>query len=59
MTLRYGITNCCPEEDDKWLVKKQIIDLQALRDPNYTCTVVTCGCPPASCGCDTNSCNSH
>jgi hypothetical protein len=59
MTLRYGITNCCPEEDDKWLVKKQIIDLQALRDPNYTCTVVTCGCPPASCGCGTNSCNSH
>jgi hypothetical protein len=59
MTLRYGITNCCPEEDDKWLVKKQIIDLQALRDPDYTCTAVTCGCPPASCGCGANSCNSH
>jgi hypothetical protein len=59
LTLRYGITNCCPEEDDKWLLKKQIIDLQALTDPNYTCTVTTCGCSPASCGCGTNSCNSH
>lgn len=59
LTLRYGITNCCPEEDDKWLLKKQIIDLQALMDPDYTCAINTCGCPPASCGCGTNSCNSH
>lgn len=60
LELRYGISNCCPEEDDKWLVKKQIIDLQALVDPNYVCTPNSCGCPPASCGCgSTNSCNSH
>ena len=59
LNLRYGITNCCPEEDAKWLLKKQIIDLQALMDPNYSCVVDTCGCPPASCGCGANSCNSH
>jgi hypothetical protein len=59
LELRYGISNCCPEEDDKWLVKKQIIDLQALKDPDYTCAVNNCGCPPASCGCGTSSCNSH
>jgi hypothetical protein len=59
LELRYGISNCCPEEDSKWLLKKQIIDLQALMDPDYACTINTCGCPTASCGCDTNACNSH
>jgi hypothetical protein len=60
LNLRYGITNCCPEEDDKWLLKKQIIDLQALVDPNYICMPSTCGCPSSSCGCgSTNSCNCH
>lgn len=59
LELRYGISNCCPEEDARWIVKKQIIDLQALMDPNYNCTINTCGCPPASCSCGTNSCNSH
>jgi hypothetical protein len=60
LNLRYGISNCCPEEDDKWLIKKQIIDLQALVDPDYTCMPSTCGCPTPSCGCgSTNSCNSH
>ena len=39
---RYGITNCCPEEDQKWIVKKELIDLQALKDPDYECS--ECGC---------------
>ena len=39
---RYGITNCCPEEDDKWLIEKELIELQALKDPNYSCS--TCNC---------------
>jgi hypothetical protein len=34
LELRYGISNCCPEEDDKWLIKKELIDLEALRDPD-------------------------
>jgi hypothetical protein len=41
---RYGITNCCPDEDDKWLIKKELIDLQALKDPNYNCKECECGC---------------
>jgi hypothetical protein len=41
---RYGITNCCPEEDDRWLIQKELIDLQALKDPNYKCKECTCGC---------------
>ena len=63
LTLRYGISNCCPEEDDKWLIKKQLIDLQALKDPAYVCEVPSCGCPPSSCGCGCNTtlktCNSN
>ena len=63
LTLRYGISNCCPEEDNKWLVKKQLIDLQALKDPAYVCEVPSCGCPPSTCGCGCNTtlktCNSN
>ena len=41
---RYGITNCCPDEDDRWLVQKELIDLQALKDPNYICPSCPCSC---------------
>ena len=59
MTLRYGISNCCPEEDDKWLIKKELIDLQALVDPNYTCKPSSCGCTVPDCGCTPlKTCNS-
>lgn len=63
LELRYGISNCCPEEDDKWLIKKELIDLEALRDPEYICEVNTCNCPPSTCGCSCGTtlrtCNSH
>lgn len=55
--LRYGITDCCPDENDKWLIKKELIDMDALRDPNYECTAVNPCCPntpscgQSSCGC--------
>jgi hypothetical protein len=56
MRLRYGMSNCCPEDDEKWLIKKELIDLAALVDPNYICSPVqTCGCPPSSCGCGCSS----
>jgi hypothetical protein len=64
MRLRYGLTNCCPEDDEKWLIKKELIDLDALRDPDYICKPTTscCNQPITSCGCDCNStlktCNS-
>jgi hypothetical protein len=45
---RYGISNCCPEEDDRWLVQKELIDLQALKDPNYNCAECQCGCGPVN-----------
>ena len=49
--LRYGISDCCPDENDKWLIKKELIDMDALRDPNYECTAVSSCCPNTpSCG---------
>lgn len=59
--LRYGISDCCPDENDKWLIKKELIDMDALRDPNYECTVSTCGCPSQSCSCNATitTCNSQ
>ena len=62
--LRYGISDCCPEDTDKWLIKKELIDLDALRDPDYECTVVNSCCPTSSCSgtCNctplTTTCNS-
>jgi hypothetical protein len=60
---RYGISNCCDEPTDKWLIKKELIDLAALMDPNYTCTISTCGCATDTCGCGCSStpktCNSN
>jgi len=58
LTLRYGISNCCPEKDEYWLVKKELIDLAALYNPDYICAPAnSCGCgQPNDCGC--NTCNS-
>lgn len=63
LTLRYGISNCCPDEDDKWLIKKELIDLQAAVDPDYICTPANTCCnntPTCGCGCNTvvKTCNS-
>lgn len=62
---RYGISNCCPDTDmgDKWLVKKELADLQGATDPSYTCTPVASCCnntPTCGCGCNTapRTCNS-
>ena len=68
LTLRYGISNCCPEEDQNWLIKKELIDLAALYNPAYPCAPNNpcgCGCGSqgscgSSCGCgqpDDCSCN--
>jgi hypothetical protein len=57
---RYGISNCCPDDDNKWLIKKELIDLAGLVDPNYTCTPVQSCCNEApNCGCTPlKTCNS-
>lgn len=53
LELRYGISNCCPEELDDLLIKKQLIDLDSLRNPNYICKPLSscCNMPVSSCNC--------
>ena len=69
LELRYGISNCCPEEDQQYLIKKQLIDLKALVNPDYTCTTPSCGCNTgcncggscgggSGCGCSSGTCHS-
>ena len=54
LELRYGISDCCPEENERWLISKELIELQALTDPNYVCDPLTncCGQPTSSCSCN-------
>ena len=54
LTVRYGISNCCDSPEDKWIIKKELIDLQSAFDSNYTCTPVQQCCTRTStcnCGC--------
>tara|TARA_Y100000592_G_scaffold66138_1_gene102833 strand:+ start:3270 stop:5774 length:2505 start_codon:yes stop_codon:yes gene_type:complete len=55
LELRYGISNCCPEEDEKWLIKKELIELQALTDPDYICDIINDCCNTTD---GSSSCNS-
>ena len=54
---RYGISNCCPEKLQNWTLKKNLIDMQALKDPYFNCA------PQTSCNCGNTSlcttCNSQ
>ena len=52
LQLRYGISNCCPEEDEQYIVQKELIDLAALNDPAYPCSTNSCGCNN-NCNCST------
>lgn len=46
LTERYGISNCCPEEEMKWVIKHEMLMLDILVNPDYNCTPVsTCDCP--------------
>jgi len=55
LELRYGISDCCPEENEKWIIKKELIELQALTDPDYTCDPSTDCCNTSD---NSSSCNS-
>lgn len=61
---RYGISNCCDGPDDRWIIKKELIDLQAAMDSNYVCTPAQSCCsntPTCGCGCNVTpqtTCNS-
>jgi len=39
---RYGISNCCPndENNQKWMIKKELADLQGSKDADYNCTLI-------------------
>lgn len=48
---RYGIDPCCAEDDIRWEIKKELIALKAIEDPDYTCQLLTdCGCTTAAAG---------
>lgn len=53
---RYGIANCCPEDDIKWEIKHELLMLDILEDPNYVCSTIKCGCQ-TQCGCNFISLN--
>lgn len=45
LTSRYGIADCCPDERNKWEIKYEQIQLEAITDPNYECQSDSdCGC---------------
>ena len=44
LVARYGITMCCEEDVNKWDIKKQMLDLDMLKDPNL-CKSTLCCCP--------------
>ena len=48
---RYGISNCCPEDDENLILKKEVIDFQSLHDPNFNCTEPLSCCTPSQCNC--------
>lgn len=50
---RYGIANCCPDDDQKWLLKMELTDLKSMLDPNYVCELPDACCSPSPCGCAT------
>lgn len=41
---RYGISTCCEDDYQKWFIKKQLLDLRAIYDPELCVT-----CPPITC----------
>ena len=61
MSLRYGISNCCDDltETYKLEIKKAILNLDIINDPDYTCTTYSdCGCPQTYTYTYTRDCNS-
>lgn len=43
---RYGITICCDHDVDKWDLKKRILDMKAIYDPDLCKNLITPCCPP-------------
>jgi len=56
LSLRYGISNCCPDEDENMIIKKELIDLQAINDSDFDCPLPSM-CAP-NCNCKACNCKS-
>jgi hypothetical protein len=57
LSKKYGITFCCEKDDiDKLEIKKELLDLASMLDPDYICVVKECGCVTTNTFC--NTCNS-
>lgn len=41
---KYGVETCIEDEFDKYLIKKELLDLNLIDDPNY-CKTITCCAP--------------
>jgi len=55
----YGIEPCCGDDDIKWQIKKELIQLKAITDPDYNCTISTgCECTTSSPGLSQSNCES-
>lgn len=50
MVQAYGITPCCGEDDHRWTIRKELIELKAIQDPNYICLALGCGCTTSTQG---------
>lgn len=55
----YGIDPCCGDDDIKWQIKKELIQLKAITDPNYNCSVTaSCECTTSAPGLSQQNCQS-
>lgn len=45
---RYGVTMCCNEPIEKWDIKKQLLDLRAIYDPELCKSTFDKCCPPCA-----------
>jgi len=47
MSKRHGVTICCQEEALKWEIKKNLLDLKTIYDPNMCKSTLNKCCPPS------------
>lgn len=48
LIVRYGVTMCCNDPIQKWDIKKQLLDLMALYDPELCKNTYDTCCPPCA-----------
>jgi hypothetical protein len=45
---KYGIEFCCKEDSDKWLIKKELLNLKLITNPEACLTITNNCCPPCN-----------